>query len=84
MRSKMLLPPVTHSALIAPRSRRLLAALHQRCHVILMREELMVKGDTTNKTSWGKLSAAGGSKGRERGRPTAKGLGCCWRGRCPA
>ena len=81
----MLSPAVTHSVLIAPCSRRVLAALHQRCHVIVMREELMVKGDTTTKTSSGKLSAAGGgSKGSERDRPAAKGWGRCWRCRCPA
>lgn len=32
-----------------------------------MREELMVKGDTINKTSSGKLSAAGGIKGQGEG-----------------
>lgn len=61
--SKLLPPAVTHSALIAPRSRGLLAAPHQRCHGIVMREELMVKGDTTNKTSSGKLSLLGRIKG---------------------
>lgn len=32
-----------------------------------MREELMVKGDTTNKTSSGELSAARGIKGQGEG-----------------
>lgn len=61
---KLFPPAVTHSALIAPSSRGLLAAPHQRCHVIVMREELMVKGDTTNKTSSGKLSLMGRIKGQ--------------------
>lgn len=72
MRSELLPPAVTHSALIAPWSLGLLAAPHQRCHVIVMREELMVKGDTTNKTSSGELSLTGRIKG-QRERPAR----CC-------
>lgn len=64
-------PAVTHWALIAPCSGGLLAAPHQRCHVIVMREELMVKGDTTNKTSSGKLSLTGRIKGQGSGCPAA-------------
>lgn len=64
MWAKMLLPAVTHSALIAPRCPWLLAALHQRCHVIVMREELMVKGDTT---SLGKRSVVVGDQREGRG-----------------
>lgn len=41
-----------------------------------MREELMVKGDTTNKTSSGKLSAAGaGIKGHGEGLSRCQGSG---------
>lgn len=40
-----------------------------------MREELMVKGDTINKTSSGKLSAAGGIKGQGEGLSHCQGSG---------
>lgn len=40
-----------------------------------MREELMVKGDTTNKTSSGKLSAARGIRGQEEEPSCCQGSG---------